>query len=417
MAEIPVVQILEKEKYFNQHIVSLPDAVPYPPLTAPSSLRIRTKVLSLTANNLSYAKLGFLLGWWDVHPLPSSTPAPLSDSAKFGRTNCWGFAEVLESTFQGISSGSFLWGYLPLGTLAQDVTVKETGVPGQIWITNEHRKNTMSVYNRYMVYPASLKEDIERKSDAVAMDASVKVMFETAFLLNRYAFSEIPENVVHPAMQASEPWGQAQADLTGATIIVLAPGAKAALAFAFELTHGRKAAKVHRVIGAASDHSKTFVEGTGLYGEVVSTSASPSDVLSGLRVGKDEKVMVIDFGARAGAGKKWFSEVQQTHSKTTIISIGAELPGSSQAEILKAVQEGGPGAVTPNASDMRERAISKVGEKQYFEGLNNEWEAFKEGGIRGFSFKWGEGMEGVKKGWDLLCAGNVASEQALVYKL
>ncbi|KAJ2967168.1 hypothetical protein NUW58_g10507 [Xylaria curta] len=93
--EIPSIQVLDKKDYFKQALVSLPNALPYPAL-APSSLRLRTTVLSLTVNNFTYAALGTLLHWWDVHPLPASTPAPYNDSTQYGRISAWGYAEVLE---------------------------------------------------------------------------------------------------------------------------------------------------------------------------------------------------------------------------------------------------------------------------------------------------------------------------------
>lgn len=72
--EIPTVQILDKKNYFQQTLVPFPNALPYPPL-GPSSLRLRTTVLSLTVNNFTYAALGTLLNWWDVHPLPKHAGA------------------------------------------------------------------------------------------------------------------------------------------------------------------------------------------------------------------------------------------------------------------------------------------------------------------------------------------------------
>lgn len=138
MSEIPIIQVLEKERYFNQHLVSLPDAVPYPPL-GPSSVRLRTKVMSLTSNNMTYAKAGFLVNWWGVHPLPPSTPAPLNDATKYGRINCWGFAEVLDSTHTSVEKGSYIWGCLPIGTLAQDLVVEKGDVPGQVFVKNDYR--------------------------------------------------------------------------------------------------------------------------------------------------------------------------------------------------------------------------------------------------------------------------------------
>lgn len=420
MSETPVIQIIEKEKYFNQHIVSLPDGVPSAPLATPSSVRVRTKVLGLTVNNLTYVKLGFLLGWWDVHPTPSNVPAPYNDTEKYGRTNCWGFAEVLESTLPSVPEGSFLWGYLPLGTLAQDLTVEEAENPGQVIVTNDYRKNIMSIYNRYTVYPASFREQIEKKTDAVASEAILRVMFETSYLLNRFALAENPEQLVNPATDPSTPWGKEHADLTGATIIVLAPGSKVGVAYAFEAKHGREIVRASRVIGAASEHSKKFVEDTGLYDVVVSTSDSPQETLSRLGVGHDEKIVLVDFGGRGNSRSTWVSEIKKTHTNLIVLGLGADIPGSTKEDVLKAMAQADKDseAIIPNASVMRARAVAIAGEKQYFQDLTAGWEDFRSaGGVKGLSYKWGSGMEDVKQGWDTLCSGDSPSNEALVYLL
>ncbi|KAI0126063.1 hypothetical protein BJ170DRAFT_685306 [Xylariales sp. AK1849] len=418
MAEVPVIQILDKQRYFTQHLVSLPDEVPYSPLTAPSTLRLRTKVMCLTINNLTYARFGFLLHWWDVHPLPPTTPAPYNDAKKYGRMNCWGYAEVLDSTLPSVPKGSYLWGYLPLGTLAQDVEVREGSVPGQVFVTSGYRQQIMPIYNRYIVHPASLKAEIEKRADGPAYDAMIRIMFETAYLTNRFVFAAEPKETVHPSRDLSLPWGPEQADLSGATVIVLAPGSKTGLAFAHELRHGRSGANVKRIIGAASEFSRNFVKETGVYDEVVSTSDSPTDILSGFKIDSTEKVMMIDFGGRAGVGAKWASAISGAHSNFQTIGVGNEIEEATQDEVLKSfAAKAGSKAVSVNADDMRNRAIEKVGEKRYFDDLEAEWDAYKKAGIKGFKVTWGDSMEDVKQGWDKLCKGEATPDVGLVYVL
>ena len=129
MASTPVIQVLSKNNYEDQYLISLPNAYPLPPL-GPSSIRIKSTILSLTTNNLSYARDGHLLGWWDVHPLPPSIPARYSDPTKFGRISAWGYAEVIESNVSGLQIGTQFYGYLPIGTLPLDMEVKLNNVPG-----------------------------------------------------------------------------------------------------------------------------------------------------------------------------------------------------------------------------------------------------------------------------------------------
>lgn len=334
MAENPVIQVLEKDRYFTQHLVTLPNAVPYPPL-GPSSVRVRTKVMCLTANNITYAKLGFLLKWWDIHPLPSSTPAPFDDASKYGRTNCWGFAEVLESTHASVEKGSYLRGYLPIGTLAQDLVVEAGDVPGQVIVRNEYRQDSMPIYNRYVVHPASLSSEIEAKADHVAYDAIIRIMFETAYLLNRFVFTSDPWETVNPRMDNGR-WTPELADVSDATVICLAPGSKIALCLARELRHGRSK-PVGKVIGAASEHTLEFVAGTGEYDEVVSTKEAPENIVSAVDSGK--RIILVDCGGRGGIAEKWAETISKSHKNLLLVQVGGEISEASSSQVLAGLQQ------------------------------------------------------------------------------
>ncbi|KAI1504595.1 hypothetical protein F5X99DRAFT_423443 [Biscogniauxia marginata] len=446
MAEVPVIQVLDKENYFTQALVPLPDALPLPPLTADSSLRIRTEVLSLTLNNFTYARLGSLLGWWDVHPLPPSAPAPYSDAARYGRTNCWGYASVLESTFAGAPAGSYVWGYLPIGTLPQDVEVEPAGpvdeVPGQITVTSAHRAHVMPVYNRYFVYPPALGADVAARADAVARDAVLRVMHLTGYLLARYAFAPDPAGAVYPGFGADpspdlDLWGPGESDLGGGcTVVVFAPGSKAALSFAYLLrlrgaedgeAGGEGAARPRRVIGVASRHSVDFVRRTGVYDEVVCSAdadAGAADVLARSGAGDTDKIAVFEFGGRDGAAARWALALQERYARVQFVGVGSELP-SEEEEGRGGEARGRPPPthvgrarlVRANTDDMRRRAIEKVGEGEFYRGLESSWRELRGKGFEGFRVVWGEGMEDVRRGWERLGRGEVGPDEGLVFKV
>lgn len=414
MADVPVIQVLEKDRYFTQHLVALPDAIPYPPL-GPSSVRVRTKVMCLTANNITYAKLGFLAKWWDIHPLPPSTPAPFDNAAKYGRINCWGFAEVLESTHSPVEKGSYMWGYLPIGTLAQDLVVEAGRVPGQVVVKNEHRRGIMPIYNRYIVHPASMSSEIEARADQVAYDAIFRVMFETAYLMNRFVFTA---ETVNPTMD-NAPWTPEMAAINGATVICLAPGSKIALCLARELRRARSE-PVARVIGAASEHTLDFVAATGEYDEVVSTKDTPDSILTA--VGSGKKVVLVDCGGRGGIAQEWAAAISKSHKNFLLVQVGSETSEVSSSQVLAGLQQlqsAKPAyeSVQVNASDMRDRAMAKVGERQYFEALEGGWRNFSRSGVKGVNVTWGDSMEDVKKGWDLLCTSGLKPSEGLAYVL
>ncbi|KAK5695878.1 hypothetical protein LTR97_008298 [Elasticomyces elasticus] len=413
MAEISVIQVLDKKHYHTQELVSLPDEAPYSPL-GPSSIRMRTKVLGLSTNNFTYAKLGSLIGWWDVHPLPPSTPAPFNDAAKYGRINAWGFGEILESTLPSVPAGSYLWGYLPIGTLAQDLEVRDADAQGQVVITSPSRSKTMSIYNRYIVFPPSLRHDIEAKTDSVGYDVLVRVMFETAYLIADYAFPANPQEAV-AAIFNKDAWTAQNADLTGATIIILAPGAKVGISLAHLLKN--RGYKAKQVIAATSEYSVDFVKSLPMFDGVVLTSEAPDQILSQFKVGAGDKVVLFDCGGRGDVGRRWSAALAGLIKNFLHIPIGGGDTSEVPAEaILSAFQQPSPEHVKrASASDLREAAIAKDGEQKYFDGLEAAWKAFKQQGIPRFELRWGEGMEDVRDGWEMLATNKAPPSEGLVY--
>ncbi|KAI0490365.1 hypothetical protein F4859DRAFT_6507 [Xylaria cf. heliscus] len=422
--EIPTIQILDKQNYFQQTLVPFPNALPYPPL-GPSSLRLRTTVLSLTINNFTYAALGTVLKWWDVHPLPAGTPAPYNDATKYGRISAWGYAEVLESTVSAIPRGSQVWGYVPLGTLAQDLEVRvHDDIPDQVFVTNAYRQHVMPIYNRYFVYAPGSSSDraaaIAAKTPAVAYDAILRVMHATGFLMADFVFSADASRVVAPGPGPDEGhgWGAKDADLGDATVLIFAPGSKAAVIFASLLARRDAASgRPGKIVGVTSEASRPFVQGTDVYDGVVLTTSEPE----ALAVDRTKRLVVFDFGGRAGVAPRWAAALAKEHPADKFLFVGvgsAVLDPATASQITSRAPPAAPYAATRvNADDMRRRAMKNRGEKTYWGEEEASWEGFREKGIKGLGVSWGEGMKGVADGWDRLARGEVLPSEGLVYKL
>ncbi|KAI4864411.1 hypothetical protein F4820DRAFT_458821 [Hypoxylon rubiginosum] len=325
ITEVPVIQVLEKEHYFSQALVPLPSAVPYPPL-APSSLLLRTKLLALTVNNFTYAKLGFLAHWWDVHYLSASTPAPYDDPSKYGRLSAWGWAEVLELTHTGVPAGSFFWGYQPIGTLPQDLT------------------------------------NINIRADGPAYAALTRIMFETAYLMNRYALGSL----------ASTP-STKEAGTRGATFLLCTRGDNEPVA---------------QLTGVSSEYSKAFVEGTGLYDMVASTAeSSPAEVLAKMGISESEKIVLVDFGGRAKVGITWATALRPVYPNFLMLCVGYEILELSETDALAVLQAYGTTSVIVNMGELLDQAIKIEGEVKYYENLQRAWESFHKEGIKGLEIR------------------------------
>lgn len=315
-----------------------------------------------------------MLGCWDAHRLPPSTPAPYNDATKYGCTNAWGYAEVLDSALLSVPKGSFLYGYLPLGTLAQEVECREGDLPGVVVVTSAYRPKLMPLYNRYDVFQdPALADAIRARADGPAYDTFFRPLFSTGHLMNHYMFPSDPAQTVHPGFDASKPWTSAMADLTGATVLVLAPASKTALGFTWNLARDR--------------------------------------------AGPDEKVVLVDFGGRAQVGAKWAAAIRASHADFLFVGVGMciiEVPPKVLMQSMAATA-GASDTVSINTDDLNNRAMAKFGAQQVKERLMGSLETFKKEGAAGVRLVWGEGMEAVKDGWDRLAKGDVQADEGLVF--
>ncbi|RDL38034.1 Uncharacterized protein BP5553_05467 [Venustampulla echinocandica] len=430
MAGVPVIQVLSRKNYEHQHLVPLPNALPLPPLSI-SSLRIKSTILSLTTNNLTYARVGHLLGWWGVHPLPSSIPAEFSDPEQYGRISAWGYGVVIESNAcdtngSPIEVGTQVFGYLPIGTLPVDMQIQvSASMDGQFVEVSKHRENVLPIYNRYRFYPPSVGSNKAEAKQDLGFDALFRVLFETGYLMSRFVFAWEPGHLIHPSTM-DDGWTSDDAKLgTNSTVLMFSPSGKTALAFAYLLRHGRPTGtKPLTVIGIGSQSSHAFTEGTGLYDSVLDYDADSRDgqnLGSVLSLPDDAKVVILDFGSRGGAGDRWADALRKTH-KLVQLRVGGEVvadsPERATQRFLASMQSSAGLSRQLNASVLRSQALDIMGSKRYFAEFEQEWDLCKKQGVvKGLRLIWGESMDDVGRGWERLCRGDVGPDEGLVFEL
>ena len=422
---IPVIQVLSRQNYEEQHIISLPNALPLPAL-APNSIRVTSSVLALSTNNLTYARLGHLLGWWDFYPLPSSTPGEFSDPAAYGRIAAWGYGTVVEST-GAIGTGTQVFGYLPIGTLPVDMRVEiDTEVPWTFVDTSDHRAKLMAVYNRYFLNaPAVTAQEMAAQKQNQGYDAIGRVLHETGYMMNRFAFGWRKEEIAHPMGAAGGEWSSEKANLAGATVLIFAASGKTALSFAHQLKYRRpEDKKPQMVIAVGSKRSEAFMDNTNLFGRVVEYDY---DTLSGEALGQylglhtESKVVIFDFGARNSAAARWSTHLKKDYANVHLIAVGGEVVPDSPQNTLQKFMAANQSRVIDarvNASDLRDAGIKAIGKKPFFEGAVKDWEQYRAGGMaKGSKVVWGEGMQELGKGWDKLCKQDFGAGEGLVFSL
>jgi hypothetical protein len=206
---------------------------------------LRVERFGLTSNNITYAKFGEAMSYWDFFPAPEG----------WGRVPVWGFAEVADSRVDALAPGTRVYGYLPPSS---ELVVMPTRIGEQGFIdASPHRAKLPAAYNAY----ARVDADPIYDADSEPEQMLLRPLFFTSYLIDDFL---------------------ADASMFGAhTAILSSASSKTASALAFLLSRRSDV----DVIGLTSSRSVDFTRGLGVYDDVVSY-----DVLDSL--GTDPAVYV-----------------------------------------------------------------------------------------------------------------------------
>ena len=176
---------------------------------------------ALSANNVTYAALGEQLGYWRLFPAPEG----------WGRIPAWGYARVVGSRSPTLAEGQRMFGLVPMGSY---LTVCPAPHPAGFIDAAPHRAELSPVYNQYL--------SLEDEGDDAAL--VMRPLFGTAVLLDLVLSERGP--------------GGAQ------TVVLTSASSKTAYGLA-HLLRSRPLA----TIGLTSGTRRAWVEGLGLYDEVL----------------------------------------------------------------------------------------------------------------------------------------------------
>lgn len=200
---------------------------------AAGELLFRVDRFAFTANNITYAMAGDLLGYWRFFPTEEG----------WGRLPTMGFGDVVASKQRGVEVGTRCFGFFPMSrhlriepSHASETSIVD-GAP--------HRADLAAVYRQYQ---------------PVSHDPFYAPDFEDEVLLLRGLFltSFLAEDFI------------ADHDYYGAeSVVISSASSKTSIALAFRLMETRGA----RAIGLTSSHHLDFVRGLGCYDEVFDYSS------------------------------------------------------------------------------------------------------------------------------------------------
>jgi hypothetical protein len=208
------------------------------PALAPGQVRFRIERFALTANTVTYAVTGDVLGYWAFFPGPD--PA-------WGRVPAMGWAQVVASNHPDVEPGGRFFGWYPM---ARYVDMAVTPVADGLRDDGGHRAAHAPVYRAYV---DTHKDPLYRPgAEAEDRHALLRGLFITGWLAEDFF---------------------ADHDWFGATrVLVLSASSKTAIAFA-QCADEREGIEV---IGVTSPRNHAFTHGVGCYDEVVTYEDIPA---------------------------------------------------------------------------------------------------------------------------------------------
>lgn len=214
------------------------DRLPAPDDLAEGHVRFRVDRLAITANTITYAEMGDLLGYWDFYPTGDDT---------WGRVPAMGWAEVVASAHPQVEVGGRYYGWFPMvGQIDLAVNPAGRGLRDD----GEHRAAHAPVYRTFedsrtdpLAPPAAAGgAELGELEDRHAL---LRGLFLTGFFID--AFFELND------------WFGAR------RAVVMSASSKTAIAFA-DCAAPRG---LDGLIGVTSPGNVDFVRGLGRYSEVV----------------------------------------------------------------------------------------------------------------------------------------------------
>jgi len=225
------------------------------PECAEGEVILEVEKYALTANNITYAAIGFQMKYWNFFPVDET----------WGLIPVWGFARVKESKFEGIKEGDRFYGYYPMANFLK-VKVGRHSALGFFDMT-DYRQDLAPIYNNYVA--SKIPQLGNPIDDFIPV---VRPLFGTAFLHHQYMLD---------------------ADFYGADqVIFTSASSKTALGMA-QILYAQKEALGKSVVGITSARNIDFVKKTGFYDEVIAYEEIAAKI-------KKAKSVVIDL---AGNGK------------------------------------------------------------------------------------------------------------------
>ncbi len=199
------------------------------PELAPGQVLFRVDRFAFTANNITYAVAGDMLGYWRF----------FQSETGWGRIPVMGFADVLRSTHPEVTEGTRCFGFYPM---SRHLVIQPGSVSaGQIMDAAPHRQGLAPTYAQYVPTTGDAIYAKQREDQILLM----RGLFMTGFLADDFL---------------------AEQDYLGArAVLISSASSKTSIALAYQVKcFGRASA-----VGLTSARNAEFVRSLGFYDQVL----------------------------------------------------------------------------------------------------------------------------------------------------
>jgi hypothetical protein len=226
----------------------------YPDSLADGTCLLRIDRFALTANNITYAVAPDAMGYWNFFP---------ANQDGFGRVPVWGYAEVVASAHPQITTGTRVYGYLPMSThlLIQPGNINNFNMMD----VTPHRQAMSAIYNQY----SFTSHDPAYAPEREGLISLFRPLFTTSFLL--------------------DDWHRRENCFGASTLVLSSASSKTALGMAFLMARDKPEGLT--IIGLTSPANIEFTQNLGCYDQVL-----PYDALTTL---PQTKTAFVDMAGNA----------------------------------------------------------------------------------------------------------------------
>lgn len=336
-----------------------------PPPLAEGEVRLRIDNFALTANTVTYALTGDVLGYWNFFP---------SQDAEWGRVPAMGWAELTESRHPALAVGTRYYGWFPM---ASHVDFQAQPTATGFRDDGPHRQAHAPIYR---AYTATEQDPLyQPETDAEHRHALLRGLMQTAFLADQ-------------ALADAAYYGAAQ-------VLVVSASSKTAIAFA-ECAASRPGL---RVTGLTSARNLDFVRALPCYAQALSY-----DALSSL----DPSVpsVIVDMAGNLPILAQLHQHFQDALKHS--MAIGRSHNAAPAAQVA--------GAVKPQfffAPTQAQKLLQTWGSERYFNAVAAALQRHVENSKTWLELETLHGPQALRQAWEQLHAGQIAPSQGLIATL